>query len=123
MTEAIFIRLDADGVGDAIELALLSGECEKAQEIHNSIQRELKTTLKKLNEIRSCKLLMVGSDDILFLIDKADFNINSIEELRKDFWKATKFTLSIGIANSIETAILNLTKAKLKGKNRIELDR
>ena len=122
MIKKFFLRLDADGVGDAIELALLGGEFEKAQNIHLKIQNELKKTIELINAIPSSEILMYGSDDILFTLDKSLFNIEEIENLKSTFFISTKFTLSIAIGSSTERAMLNLNKPKLRGKNRIELE-
>ena len=119
MNEKIYIRLDVDNVGEKIELNLLNNEFEKAQDIHDCIQLNIRKTLEKIKEFSSKSLLMVGCDDILFSINKIDFDINFFESLRKNFHTQTGLTISIGIGITVQDSLFNLRIAKLSGKNKM----
>jgi hypothetical protein len=118
MENEFFIRLDVDNVGDAIELALINNNVEKAKEIHKRIQKnilELVSIIKKENNI----ILMVGCDDILFSTSENNFKKEFLITLKNTFYNKTGFSLSIGVGLTLHEALINLQKAKLGGKNNI----
>lgn len=114
-----FIRLDADSIGDKIELALLNGDISLANKIHNSVQEGIHLLKKTIQENPNFSILMIGCDDILFCSESDSAILSELENLKTLFYKETNSTLSIGVANSLQGAILNLRKAKLMGKNQI----
>jgi hypothetical protein len=119
MSNYKYIRMDADKIGDNIELALLEENISKATEIHSSVQLALKQIKEKLSVIASLEFLMVGCDDILYRIDSGKFNIETIKSLKEFFFTATGHTLSFGVGESLNESLLNLRKSKYKGGNTI----
>ncbi len=119
MNEKIYIRFDVDNVGENIELNLLNKHYNKAQDIHDCIQLNMRETLKELRNFSSLSLLMIGCDDILFSINKIEFDLDFFNNLKEQFYTKTGFTISIGIGNSMLEALFNLRVAKLSGKNKI----
>jgi hypothetical protein len=117
MTKTAFIRLDGDNIGDAIELALLNENYVQAQQIHDIIQSGI-NHLSNLIQLReSAKILLIGSDDILFSAQNTNDLSDFVERLRIEFKKLTKFSISIGIGDTITYSLLNLKKAKLSGRD------
>lgn len=119
MNDLVFIRLDGDQIGDKIELLLLENDWLKAQEIHDRVQNSMKLLVKFIKKIPSSNLLMVGCDDILFSIKKESFNPLITLCLQEIFLKNTQFTISVGVGKSANSAINNLRKAKLSGRNKV----
>lgn len=119
MNKKIYIRFDVDNVGESIELNLLNNEYKKAQDIHDRIQINLNNILEQIRKFPSLALIMKGCDDILFSINKVEFDLEYFETLRKHFYDETGFTISIGIGPSVSEALFNLRIAKLSGKNKI----
>ena len=118
MKNIIYIKLDADNVGDSIELALLNNNVEEAIRIHNLIQENIRKLDNIINDY-GFNILMTGCDDILFCIDCDLFEETNLIELMNFFNRNTSFSLSIGVGISLNEALLNLRKAKLSGKNKI----
>lgn len=114
-----YIRLDADNVGDSIELFLLNEDVKKSQETHFRVQDGINSILKKLKDTKEISILMTGCDDVLFSIDEKKYDIEFLEEIREEFERESGFSLSIGTGNSILIALQNLRIAKLSGKNKI----
>ncbi len=114
-----FIRLDADNVGDKIEFALLSGRVNDAQQIHNLVQYAMDEIRETVNTFPSWKILMHGCDDILIEIPSEDKFQDEIQSIKSKFQNRTGCSLSIGIGDSLQEALLNLRIAKLKGKDTI----
>ncbi|WP_289058598.1 mCpol domain-containing protein [uncultured Flavobacterium sp.] len=119
MSDQLFIRLDVDNAGDAIELALFMNDYNTAQKTHDNIQDSVKKALKKIADINSSEILMSGCDDILFKIEKANYNPDLLQKLISDFKNETSLTLSIGIGRTLKDALINLKIAKMSGKNKI----
>lgn len=114
----LFVRADADNVGDKIELAFLEGDTERAQRIHNQVQESMKE-LRIFAEQNFGEILMQGCDDIFFKMLDTVESYEQLETARIEFFNRSGFTLSIGIGPTLTEAVFNLTKAKLSGKNRI----
>jgi len=120
MSEGKFIRIDGDNIGDKIEFSLLNEDYEEAQNLHHAVQNSLSKIVEKIKQNPYMKILMYGSDDVLFFVSK-DFDYRQfLEKIREDFFHETKCTLSIGIGNTMIHSINNLRRAKLSGKNKIE---
>lgn len=119
MNDKFFIRLDVDNIGDSIELSLLKGDYINAQLIHNQIQENIEKILTKIETLNSVIVLMRGCDDILFSINKINYDISLLENFKNEFKINSNFSLSIGVGNSINEAMFNLKIAKLSGKNKI----
>jgi len=117
-----FIRLDADSIGDKIELALLNGDISLANKIHNSVQKGIRLLSKSIKENPHFTILMVGCDDILFCSESDSPILWELEKLKDLFYEKTKASLSIGVSDNLQGAIMNLRKAKLLGKNQILVD-
>jgi hypothetical protein len=122
MKEEVFVRLDGDQIGDSIELALMNNNTKEAQSIHNSVQVGMQEMVKLIESVSGTTILLAGSDDILFSIVVENDDLTILDALRNVFVKNTTFTVSIGVGYSISSALVNLTKAKLSGRNRIVSD-
>ena len=114
-----FVRLDADNIGDKIELELLLGNPLTAQEIHNSVQAALHSIKEAIIQKEGVETLMYGSDDILLRFNLESYELGFVEQIRKLFHQLTSFTLSAGIGDTLQQAITSLIQAKLSGKNRV----
>ncbi|WP_109300595.1 mCpol domain-containing protein [Aquimarina sp. AU474] len=119
MGNNIFIRLDVDNAGDSIELALLKSDPKKAQRVHDSIQENINLIVEMIHEKHTRTVLMKGSDDILFSVNKNEFDINFLKKIKSEFKLRTGFSISIGIGSTITQCLLNLRIAKVSGKDKI----
>ncbi len=117
MKNKTYIRLDGDDIGNKIELSLLNGNLDDAQRIHNIVQKSLEKLHRRISSEKSAEILMKGCDDILFSINKEDYRLEFLIDLKNEFYTDSNFTFSVGVGNSLNEALLNLRKAKLQGKN------
>ena len=114
----LFVRIDADNVGDKIELSLLNGNVNDAQDIHNVVQRAM-ADLRLYISSNLGVIIMQGCDDILFRMVLTTNAHEVLEVIRSEFLIKTGFTLSVGIGWKVASALENLRIAKLSGKNKI----
>lgn len=119
MDNDIFVRLDADGVGDKIELALLDNDIDRARAIHNAIRRSMSALVERITARGDIEIIMVGCDDILMRMQAASYQRSFFEALMGVFETMSECTISIGVGGCLADALHNLDKAKLAGKNRI----
>jgi len=119
MVSNIYIRLDVDNAGDSIELALLESDTEKAQNTHNKIQENISLIITTIQGKDSITVLMKGCDDILFTINKNDYDIKFLEKIKYEFKLKSGFSMSIGVGSSVAECMLNLRIAKVSGKDKI----
>ena len=115
----VFGRVDADNVGDKLELYLIKGEIEAAQELHKKVQSTVHWLQCVLRDEVGFNILFAGCDDILFQGICEVYDRSQLERLRELFREQSNVTLSCGIGHSLEAALKNLRIAKLAGKNRI----
>ncbi len=122
MENRLFIRLDGDNIGDGIELAVMNGELEKAQQIHDSVQDSMKRLTKMISDFPTSNLLLIGCDDILFSIEGKQAPITLLDELRTTFQIDTYHSLSIGVGTNLPSALTSLKRAKLSGKDKVIME-
>lgn len=113
-----YVFLDADKVGDRLELFLLKGSIPEAEQLHESVQTALKEIRSRVQG-EGFDVLLSGCDDVLFSGPSPLYRRDFLEELRAFFVKATRCTLSCGVGLSIADALQNLRIAKLEGRDRV----
>ena len=115
----VYGRVDADNVGDKLELYLLRGEVGAAQALHEKVQSAVQWLQGVLRDEVGFTILFAGCDDILFQGSRKVYDRNRLERLRGLFRERSTVTLSCGVGPSLEAALKNLLIAKLAGKDRI----
>jgi len=112
-----YIRLDIDNVGDKIELALLDEDIDKANAIHQSVQAGMNRLRQEIESHANYSILMAGCDDLLILYKSESEDVSFLSTLKELFQSETSFTMSMGIGENLQEALMNLRKAKYLGKN------
>lgn len=115
----IYIHFDGDGIGDRLELFLLDDEIDEAKKLSENVNQAMKEISAAIESIDGAQVLLVGGDDLIALFSDGSLDLKKIEELRERFLNKTGCTLSTGIGTSLQSALNNLRRAKLSGKNRI----
>ncbi len=118
MINQIYVRMDADNIGNKIELHLLNEDFKKAQLIHNNVQSAMLKIRDRITK-EGGVIIMFGCDDILFSIVETDYSLVMIEGVKNMFKSITNNTLSVGVGRKPLEALQNLRRAKLLGKNTI----
>lgn len=117
--KAIYVRIDADDVGNQIEISLYREDFITANGIHERIQNGIKEVCEMICEVSGTKILMVGSDDVLFSSSYSLVEDDTLNQIKKYFKSLTGFSLSIGVGYTVNQAMQNLNFAKLTGKDKI----
>jgi hypothetical protein len=65
------------------------------------------------------EVLMAGGDDILLRVECKNYKRTHIEQLAELFQQKTGSTFSFGVGSTVESAYLNLRRAKASGNGSI----
>lgn len=113
----MFIYFDGDDIGNHLELLLLDGKLEMANKFSQKVITAMSELQKSLKQISDVKIHLCGGDDLIGEFSKSVISVEDIELLRKKFESQSGVTISAGIGQTIEIALMNLRRAKLSGKN------
>jgi len=116
---AVYVHLDGDGIGDRLELLLIDGDIVGARSFSKSVSDTIAEVCASIEAVDGAQIVLAGGDDIIASIPSKSWDLKKIEEIRMRFVNKTGCTLSCGVGTSIQTALNNLRRAKLSGKNRI----
>jgi hypothetical protein len=119
LNRSVYVRFDADNIGDKLELLLIRGNISAASALQAKVQSAMNQLHAALRGQKEVEILFVGCDDILFKINVQVYNLQNIEKFRKFFEERSGCTLSGGVGINLEEALKNLRIAKLEGKNKI----
>lgn len=113
-----FIHIDGDNIGNHIELLLMDGKLADAQVLSRKIQKAFDSIKENLQLELDAVIHIFAGDDLILTTKKSNVReiINNICGM---FYINTGLTLSVGVGNSIESALLNLRRAKISGRNKI----
>ena len=111
----MYIGLDGDSIGRAIEEYLITNQIDRLKEfsrlIVDALEMIKEEALKKGGDIIFC-----SGDSILF---SGDFTIEFAEMARLTFNNKTKKTASVGIGFTTAETYLGLKLAKSRGGNQV----
>ena len=121
MKNKYYIYIDADNIGDKLELLIILDRLDEACTFSRTLSSAMKDLCSDLEKNLNADILLFGGDDIIASIESEYLDIDKIELIRKSFYKLTNCTISCGISLSVQDALQNLRIAKLNGRNQIEV--
>jgi len=111
------IYFDADNVGDVIELFLRDGKLNEAAAASKRIKTSVGWLKEELQVKFRCEVPLHAGDDLIAVIPDRSWDLEAVEAIRSEFEVRSGVTISAGVGSSVEEALDNLRRAKLKGKN------
>lgn len=119
MNQQIFVLGDGDNIRERIETLLFSKDFKKLSAVSEQFTESIKAIKSTAITEMSAEVIMAGGDDILFIVNKKNYSRPKIEYLAELFKSQTGNTMSFGVGETIETAYLNLRKAKASGSGNV----
>lgn len=115
----IYVLGDGDKIRERVEYFLLSGEFEALADLSQGVTESI-NAIKSLavSEMRA-EVIMAGGDDILFRVEKTNYQEKQIRQLADFFRERTGNSFSFGVGTTVESAYINLRRAKSSGSGRI----
>ncbi len=114
-----YVLGDGDNIREKVERLLLSGDLDGLSVFSRTLSASMQTMAEQLESGLSAQIVFVGGDDILFEVDKAFFDENKILILIEEFKEKTGVAISFGIGTTLESAYINLRRAKVYGGGKI----
>lgn len=111
----LFILGDADRIRERVERYLLSSELALLSSFSERLAASITDLVRGAQESLGAEALMAGGDDILFRVSSTAYSRPALEALLARFRGTSGCTISFGVGADVQTAYLNLRRAKASG--------
>ncbi|MDI6794381.1 MAG: mCpol domain-containing protein [bacterium] len=115
MSNYFFILGDGDDIRRKVEEYLLSGDLRSLGTFSDALKKAIQDIADAVASTMSAEIIFVGGDDILFKTETRSYNEQQLKTLMTRFAARTGTEISFGVGPTIETAYLNLRRAKSHG--------
>ena len=116
---SIFILGDGDKIRERVERHLLSNELDALQHLSQSLTDAVNAIKALAISTMDAQVFMAAGDDILVFVKKEKYRQDSIQQMAEMFHSITTASISFGIGTTVESAYLNLRRAKATGNQKI----
>jgi hypothetical protein len=115
---------DGNKIRERIENHLLNGELESLEILSQKLIDAIDKTKLLAISIMGAKVIMAGGDDLLLLVEYTKYHRELVQQLSDLFERESGASISFGVGQTLESAYLNLRRAKSsRTSNIIEGDR
>jgi hypothetical protein len=111
----LFVLGDGDRVQSMIDNALLGGDLGRVQTLSANLTSAMKDLAAIVQTTNGWHLVFSGGDDICITVESSAYREEFIRELMRLFNNQTGGSMSFGVGESIESAYINLRRAKARG--------
>ena len=115
----LFLIGDGDNIRHTVESYLFRHQFEELNKFSEVLSKAILNIKEMIIADMEAKVILAGGDDILFTIHKGTYDKEQVINIMKYFQSHTGCTMSFGVGENIESAYLNLMKAKATGKAKI----
>lgn len=110
---------DGDNIGNAIENLLRKGRVKEATHLSESIKLAIFKIELFVKSTNNSELVISGGDDVLISYDPVENETAFLEEIISIFNSFTGLSMSCGVGNSVNQALVNLASVKQGTKGEI----
>jgi len=115
----IYILGDGDKIRERIESLLLNNRLEALTNLSRSLVEAVDAMKSLAIATMRATVIMAGGDDLFFSVEGKNYQRAYLKQLAEIFEKATGSTFSFGVGTTVESAYLNLRRAKASGNGAI----
>ena len=112
----LFVALDGDNIGASVERAAMADDLDTIISQSEKIAAG-QAAIRKWAKSHHADIYIDGGDDIAFTIPSK--KVKDLDELREIYNKATDFTVTIGVGETISKAGHAMLYGKLNGKDQV----
>jgi hypothetical protein len=112
----LFVLGDGDRIQSMIDKALLGGDLAQVQALSENLTSAMKDLADIVNATVGWNLVFSGGDDICLTVQLSSYREDFIRDLMHRFNLQTEGSMSFGVGTSIESAYINLRRAKSRGQ-------
>ena len=113
----IFLAVDGDDIGSALENLILRNDLEAVAHFSASFRQDLDFLMNDLRREHMADIVFEGGDNLLASIVDGPSIITMMDHLRCKFQELDGHTVSMGVGKSPRQAYFALKLAKASGKN------
>jgi hypothetical protein len=117
--QTVYILGDGDRVRERIEALLLAGDLEALRLLSQQLSNAIMRLAQELERTMAAEIIVSAGDDLLVRVPARVYNREALEELSELYKSSTGGSISFGAGFTIETAYLNLRRAKSSSKQKI----
>jgi GTP cyclohydrolase III len=115
-----YLAIDGDDVGHQLEYFVMTNQTQQLADFFITFQSAMSWLEDKLTKELGGTIIFNGGDNLLACLPSVSCSPEMLEQLRDDFAKLARKTLSVGVGRSSRQAYFALKLAKSSGKNRVE---
>jgi len=119
MAEELYIIGDGDNIRERMEALILNHRLGKASAFSKGVAVAIDSLREEAKKEMDANIIFAGGDDILFLTPSLRYNRSKLERIILLFEEITGATISFGVGSTIESAYINLRRAKALGSGQI----
>lgn len=112
MLTHLYLLGDADRVRDGIDQRLLRGHLDDLRAFSFNLTVALAELVSAFQREMDAELIMAGGDDVLLRVLGTRYSRERHSQLCHQFFEATGCRMSFGVSSNLQTAYLNLRRAK-----------
>jgi minimal CRISPR polymerase domain len=111
----VFVLGDGDKIRQRVESLLLSGELAALRCLSVSITSAIAQLAHTAKAAMDAEVIVAGGDDLVLRVPKESFDQNTLASMAAFFMEQTGCGMSFGVGPDLDTAYLNLRRAKARG--------
>ncbi len=115
----LYIIGDGDNIRNRVEFYLLNGNLTDLTHYSQNLLKAIEDLQCFARSKMGADIIYAGGDDLLFRLNKKDYERKHLQEALEKFQALSGSTISFGVGESVEEAFLNLRRAKAMGKGEI----
>ena len=114
---------DGDNIRQRMEAKLLFEDLEGCKRVSEAVTAGMKCVSNILKSRQGWSVEFCGGDDILIKVDARDYDPDFLRNAIAEFERCSESTISFGSGYSLQSAYLNLRRAKALGTGKLVCER
>jgi len=110
-----FVFGDGDRIRQRVESLLFAGELAALRSFSAAITLAIGQLAHGANTTMAADVIVAGGDDLLFCVSAECYDRTIVARMATSFMEQTGCSMSFGVASDLESAYLNLRRAKAQG--------
>jgi GTP cyclohydrolase III len=111
-TDYVYVFGDGDSIRMHVEKYLFEGNIKALMELSSNLAEAINELKNFAISDMDAVVIIAGGDDLLLQVKKSNYHKSRAQKLIEHFKNKTGCTMSMGIGATIDTAYLNLRRAK-----------
>lgn len=103
---------DGDNIREQIEAFMLAGDLDSLGSLSRKLSEAIILISSELKQKMNAEIVVSAGDDILARVSPESYDRKKLEELTALYKQYTGSSISFGVGSTIESAYLNLRRAK-----------